>query len=66
MRQRGGRVGFTLWSGTRSSSHRSWERVIGAARGIAGDSGAAVRVVDDDSGQTWEISPSGQVGSPHP
>ena len=66
MRQRGGTVGFTLWSGSTSSSYRSWERVIGAARGIAGDTAPAVRVVDDDSGQMWEISPAGRVGSPHP
>ena len=58
-------VHFTLWTGSSSGSYRSWERVIGAARWIAGDTEAAVRVVDDDSGQMWDVSAAGDVAVHH-
>jgi len=55
-------VRFTLWSAT-TSSYRSWERVIGAARWVAADTENGVRVGDDDSGQMWDISPAGGVAT---
>ena len=62
MRRRGS-VRFTLWLGATTSSYRSWERVIGAARWVAADTENGVRVGDDDSGQMWDISPAGGVAT---
>jgi hypothetical protein len=59
----GSSIRFTLWSGATSSSYRSWERVIGAARLAAAESGAGVRIVDDASGAMWDVSPSGRAVS---
>ena len=62
MRRRGGSLSYTLRSGSSSTSYRSWERVIGAARSGAGETGAVVRIVDEDSGPRWDISSAGKVG----
>jgi hypothetical protein len=59
------RTGFTLWTADNANgSYHSWERVVGSARWLAAKSGASVRVVDDNNGDQWDVSPSGMV-APH-
>ncbi len=53
--------GYTLWTSAGSGSYRSWERAVGAARFAAEQSSTNVSMLDDDSGQMWEISPDGRV-----
>lgn len=55
--------GFTLWTSRGSGSYRTWGRAAGAARWTAEGSGMSVLLVNDESGQMWDVSPDGRVAN---
>ncbi len=57
--------GYTLRIGNGTDPYRSWERAVGAARFAADKSCSTVSMVDDDSGQVWDVSPDGLVSKHH-
>ena len=58
--------GYTLWTRRGPGSYRSWERAVGAARWVAEESGMGVSMVNDDSGEIWDVSPDGRVSNHRP
>ena len=56
---------FSVRTSTATSSYRSWERAIGAARSLAAESGAATSMTDEFSGSRFDVTTDGHV-SPSP
>lgn len=56
---------FTVRMSTASTSYRSWERAVGAARSLAAESGAATSMTDEFSGSRFDVTTGGHV-SPSP
>ena len=52
---------FTVKTSTATSSYRSWERAIGAARTLAAKSGAATSMTDEFSGSRFDVATGGSV-----
>lgn len=53
--------GYTLRTSRGTGSYRSWERAVGAARWTAEVTKADTSIVNDDSGETWDVKPDGRV-----
>jgi hypothetical protein len=53
--------GYTLRTSRGTGSYRSWERAVGAARWTAEVTMADTSIVNDDSGEMWDVKPDGRV-----
>ena len=53
--------GYGFMPDVGAGSYKSWERAVGAARLAAENTRANVRMVSEDSGEMWNISPDGRV-----
>ena len=65
-RTRRRRYGYSLFTHAGVGSYRSWERAVGAARWVAEDTKVDVQMVNQDSGEMWNVSPDGGVRNDRP
>lgn len=56
---RGARGSFTVYTADARGTYRSRTRADSAARWVAGTTGGAVTVVNDRSGEMWEVRAPG-------
>jgi hypothetical protein len=55
---------FSVWTARGTGSYGSWRRAVAAAGWIAGGSGHTIAITNDETGQRWDVLPSGMVSDP--
>ena len=54
-------VRYTVWTNNGSASYRGRSRAMAAAHWVAGESGGAIVVANERTGQRWDISAVGRL-----